>query len=347
VQHLKLEIPEGSSFVSRITTPILFRIINYLDEKNSTITTYRIKPLKTSFRRIQRHESLIPKFKKTGIVIQGPIVEKITVKICERYRELYPETRIVLSTWQNQNSLDLARIRKMGIHVLENVIPQNAGPANVNLQIKSTKSGIDYCKSLKCEYVLKNRSDVMLSSDSFLENFYTLISTFTKSNSKIVIPSYNSFLFRLYSPSDQIQFGKLNDLEQFWNSPMVEKDTQDFRFAESYLVRGYLSRSNRVMKNDIMDSLLVLRDYFIVADNEKLGLVFNKGTKIDVSNRWGKRDFPEVDSQISFWIWLDLESNLETYVDYYEQIQSITELQSNPGLQESIIAEGKETEPKR
>jgi hypothetical protein len=128
---------------------------------------------------------------------------------------------------------------------------------------------------------------------------------------------------------------------------MVEKDTQDFRFAESYLVRGYLSRSNRVIKNNIADSLLVLRDHFIVADNEKLGLVFNKGTKVDVSNRWGKRGFPEIDSQIGFWIWLDLASNLETYVDYYEQIQSIPELQSNPGLEESIFAAGKETEPKR
>ncbi len=337
---MKLEIPEGSGLVSRITTPILFRIINYLDEKNSTITTYRIKPLKTSLRRIQRHESLIPKFRKTGIVIQGPIVEKITVKICERYRELYPETRIVLSTWQNQNSLDLARIRRMGIHVLENVIPENAGPANVNLQIKSTISGINYCKSLKCEYVLKNRSDVLLSSDSFLENLHTLISTLSKNSKKIVIPSYNSFLFRLYSPTDQIQFGKINDLEEFWNSPTVEKDTQDFRFAESYLVRGYLSRSNRVIRNNIADSLLVLRDHFIVADNESLGLVLNKGTKADVSNRWGKQGFPEINSQITFWMWLDLESNLETYVDFYKQIQS------NPGLEESIFSRGKETESK-
>lgn len=347
MQHLKLEIPEGSGFVSRITTPILFRVINYLDEKNSTITTYRIKPLKTSFQGIQRHESLIPTFNKTGIVIQGPIVEKITVKICKRYRALYPQTRIVLSTWQNQNSSDLRTIRKMGIHVLENVIPKNAGPSNVNLQIKSTISGISYLKSLKCEYVLKNRSDVLLSSNSFLENFYTLISNFSRTSNKIVIPSYNSFLFRLYSPTDQIQFGKIDNLEQFWNSPMVEKDTEDFRFAESYLVRGYLSRLNRETKNTIADSLLVLREYFIVSDNESLGLIFNKGTKADVSNRWGKQSFPQMDSQISFWNWLDFESNLETYVDYYQALQTGGEIQSNLGLEESNFSLGVESEPKR
>ena len=343
---MNLEIPEGSGLVPRIITPILFKIINYLDKKNSTITTYRIKPLKTSLRKIYRHESFVNKFKETGIVIQGPVVPKITVNICERYIALYPETTIVLSTWRNQNSNDLASIRKMGIHVLENAIPEHAGPANVNLQIKSTISGINYCKSLKCEYVLKNRSDVLLSSDSFLENLHTLISTFSKNSNKIVIPSYNSFLFRLYSPTDQIQFGKINDLEEFWISPTVEKDTKDFRFAESYLLRGYLARLNRETKDSITDSLLVLRDHFIVADNENLGLVLNKGTKADVSNRWGKQGFPEISSQITFWIWLDLESNLETYVDFYKQIQSSAEIQSNPGLEESIFFLGKETEPK-
>ena len=337
---MKLAIPEGSGFMSRITTPILFRIIDYLDEKNSTITTYRVKSLKASLRKIHRHESLVNKFKKTGIVIQGPIVPMITVKMCKRYKALYPETTIVLSTWQNQNSNDLASIREMGIHVLENVIPEHAGPTNVNLQIKSTISGINYCKSLKCEYVLKNRSDVLLSADAFLENLHTLISTFSKNSNKIVIPSYNSFLFRLYSPTDQIQFGKINDLEEFWSSPTVEKDTKDFRFAESYLLRGYLAQSNRETKDTITDSLLVLRDHFIVADNESLGLVLNKGTKTDVSNRWGKQGFPEINSQITFWMWLDLESNLETYVDFYKQIQS------NPGLEESIFSRGKETESK-
>lgn len=316
------EILEASGIVSRITTSVLFRIINFLDEKNSTITTYRIKPLKSSFRGITRHESLTSKLKKTGIVIQGQIVEKITLKICKRYKELYPETKIVLSTWQNQNSSDLECIRNMGIEVLESAIPENAGPANVNLQIKSTLSGIVYCKSLQCEYILKNRSDVLLSSDSFLENFYTLISNFSELNNKIVIPSYNSFLFRLYSPSDQIQFGKLNDLEEFWNSPPVEKDTQDFRFAESYLVRSYLTRSKREIKNTIEDSLLVLRDYFIVSDNESLGLVFNKGTRADVGNRWGRDGFPQMSSQVSFWSWLDLRSNLKNYVDYFNELQS-------------------------
>jgi len=343
---LKLGIPEGNGFMSRIATSILFRVIDYLDEKNSTITTYRIKPLKTSLRKVYPHESLVNRFRETGIVIQGPIVPKITVKLCKRYKALYPETRIVLSTWQNQNSNDLASIREMGIHVLENVTPEHAGPANVNLQIKSTISGIIYCKSLKCKYVLKNRSDVLLSADTFLENLHTLFSTFSQDSKKIVIPSYNSFLFRLYSPTDQIQFGKIDVLEEFWNSPTVEKDTKDFRFAESYLLRGYLARSNRETKDTITDSLLVLRDHFIVADNESLGLVLNKGTKADVSNRWGKQGFPEISSQITFWIWLDLQSNLENYVDLYKKIQSSAEIQSNPGLEESIFSRGKETEPK-
>lgn len=343
---MKLEIPEGKGFMSRIATSILFRIIDFLDEKNSTITTYRIKPLITSLRKVYRHESLVNRFRETGIVIQGPIVPKITLKVCKRYKALYPETRIVLSTWQNQNSNELASIREMGIHVLENVIPEHVGPANVNLQIKSTISGINYCKSLKCEYVLKNRSDVLLSADTFLENLHTLISTFSKNSKKIVIPSYNSFLFRLYSPTDQIQFGRINDLEEFWNSPPVEKDTKDFRFAESYLLRGYLARSNRETKETIADSLLVLRDHFIVADNESLGLVLNKGTKADVSNRWGKQGFPEINSQITFWMWLDLQSNLENYVDFYKQIPSSAEVQSNPGLEESIPSRGKETESK-
>ena len=51
-------------------------------------------------------------------------------------------------------------------------------------------------------------------------------------------------------------------------------------------------------------------------------------------------------SQISFWNWLDLDSNLETYVDICEKLQSSLELQSNPGLGESNFSLGKETGPK-
>jgi len=317
---MKIDFPEGTGKFSRILTSALFRLLDFMDIKNDTLTTYRIKHL-------QLNKSLLPGKlkhrrieKEVGILIQGKIIPVTTFRICKRYKSLYPNVRIVLSTWANESSQELSRIRNLGIHVIENEVPKNPGPSNINLQIASTYSGIQYLGTFPVQYVLKNRSDCWLSSDFFLEYFQTLNSHYPESGTRIIVPSYNSFLFRLYSPSDQIQFASLELLKFFWDCPQVAESAEDFRFSESYLLRSMLERQGYSVQNSIYDSLSIYRDRFIFADNEQIGLVLNKGSKSWPGNRWAKDGYPQQWSEIQFWHWLELQSGLDKIASDYEEI---------------------------
>jgi hypothetical protein len=79
-----------------------------------------------------------------------------------------------------------------------------------------------------------------------------------------------------------------------------------------------LSRIGKLTKNTIKDSLSVYRDYFVIAENSEIGLVLNKGTKIDVGNRWANDGLFHPMSEIRFWQWLDLQKDLSSYVSRYE-----------------------------
>ena len=174
--------------------------------KNNTLTTYRVKKLTPERKSIIRNSNIDSRNLRVGIVIQGQVIPTLTFRICERYKSLYPNANIVVSTWENQQTGDLEKIQQLGIYLIENEIPGFSGPGNINLQIASTKAGIEFCKEKNSDYILKNRSDTWLSSDYFLEYLSYMHETFASANNKIIIPSYNSFLFRLYSPTDQIQF---------------------------------------------------------------------------------------------------------------------------------------------
>lgn len=302
-------------------TSIVFRAINWLDSRNETLTTLRVKPLKLKTSILPENSMNRIKFSSVGIVLQGPVVPELTRLICSRYRSLYPEITIVLSTWANQNPNELRAIQQLGVEVLENDLPFESGPSNVNLQIITTRAGIDYCLNKNLRYVLKNRSDGWLSSDNFLEYLLFLLSNFSKNELRIVVPSYNSFLFRLYSATDQFQFAGIEAMSLFWGCALADSETLDFRFPESYLLRRYLHKIGREVSFTIEDSLSVYRDYFVIADNECLGVVLNKGTKSDVSNRWANDGFPQTMSEIRFWQWLELQENTQSYIKLYEELR--------------------------
>lgn len=319
---MRIQFPEGSGILSKFFTSIWFRVINILDRQNASLTTYRVKKLELNGQLVPARLAHRKFEHEIGIVIQGAVIPSTTYRICLRYKSLYPEVRIVLSTWSTESQKDISKIRELGIHVIENVPPELPGPGNINSQIYSTRSGIEHLSHFPVRYILKNRSDCWLSSDYFLEYLYTLIVNFSQKDKRIVVPSYNSFLFRMYSPSDQIQFGSLEVLKLFWDCEFYDVNTQDYRFAESYLLRSALAREGVDVKNSIEDSLEVYRDKFIIADNEQLGLVLNKGTKQAVGNRWAKDGYPQPMSEIQFWHWLELQTSTEKIILDYRALLS-------------------------
>jgi hypothetical protein len=61
----------------------------------------------------------------------------------------------------------------------------------------------------------------------------------------------------------------------------------------------------------------------VIADNAELGLVLNKGTKSDVSNRWANDGFPQPYSEIHNWQWIELQTNIETYLKFSRELNNL------------------------
>ena len=303
--------------VKKIVAKALLVTLKKIDDSNESITTYRVKPLVLTKELQGKNHAA---FKNVGILIQGQLIPGVTWGICKRYKTLYPNSKIILSTWEETRHSEVQRIEDLGIPVIQNKRPETPGPSNINLQIISTKKGLDTLAQMGVDLVLKNRSDGMLSSDYLLEYLQFLFANFSDNGKRIIIPVYNTFLFRLYSPTDQFQFGSIVVLQEYWNCPLAENARMEFRFAESYLVREYLSSVGRNVTFSIRDSLSVYRDYFVIADNAELGLVLNKGARSDVSNRWATDGFPQAYSEIHFWNWLELGSDMPRYEKYYENL---------------------------
>jgi len=306
--------------IRRIGAKTILSVLNKFDEMNNSITTYRVKRLVIAKHLLKRSN---PTFDKVGILVQGQLIPDVTFGICRRYKTLYPNSKIVFSTWEGNKHRDIQGIKNLGIKVIQNKKPEFPGPSNINLQIISTKKGLDSLSELGVSLVLKNRSDGMLSSDYLLEYLQFLFEAYSDGGKKIIIPGYNSFLFRLYSPTDQFQFGNMDVLQKYWSCPLAEDARIEFRFAESYLLREYLSSLGRSVIFTIEDSLTVYRDFFVIADNAELGLVLNKGTKSEVSNRWANDGFPQTYSEIHNWQWIELQTNIETYLKYSRELNNL------------------------
>ena len=72
-----------------------------------------------------------------AIVMQGQVIYKdnFTLETLKLYRHIYPEIKIILSTWKTDNSSFLKALDEMNIILVQNEPPLFAGLSNVNLQI--------------------------------------------------------------------------------------------------------------------------------------------------------------------------------------------------------------------
>ena len=75
----------------------------------------------------------------TALVMQGPILlsNDFTFETLKLYRKIFPRTRLILSTWEDENAEELIKIRELGVEVILNNKPNYSGPANINFQIVS------------------------------------------------------------------------------------------------------------------------------------------------------------------------------------------------------------------
>jgi len=271
-----------------------------------------------------------------AIVVQGPIVSEnsITLRIIQHYLARYPEACVVVSTWEDTVSADIAPFVKLSgqgkIKLILNSDPNMPGLFNLNRQIITSKNGLESVLQ-DFEYAMKTRTDQVFVAPRFLNHLHTLMSLdcdHSSEQAKIVISSLNTFAFRLYGYSDMFQFGKTKDLYDYWNQPLDTRDIKELtqvspnlesearkRVVEVYLNTNYfVKKLKKEPSYELDESLLFAAEYFIVADAPSLGQKWFKNTNL--SDRWGSGKFPSKSYEMSHIDWLGLQDNVDGWHQY-------------------------------
>lgn len=90
---------------------------------------------------------------RLGIVIQGPT--RFYKEICEHYMAY----DVVWSTWRDEPHQEYIRFR---MPIISQGLLRDAGPRNINLQVRSSLRGIEYWANQGYTHVMKIRSDVLI-----------------------------------------------------------------------------------------------------------------------------------------------------------------------------------------
>ena len=302
-----MPIPYRSK-IKRFVQEIVLRFVYTLDkdfcfdhvfekysEDNPNYITLKTRP-KTSqnFKRLSN--IITPESKKTAIVLQGPVIEKdnFTLESIRIYKKLFPESIIILSTWKE---CDLAPFVDL-CHIIEQDKPKEPGKYNLNLQIKSTLSGIILAKKLGADYTLKVRTDQRLYSKNLIPYLLHILKT---NKNKLIIPGFNSFIFRPYSPSDMIMFGPTQELQLYWNIDYSTLSNLDYTkylsfykdlSPETKIFIHYLYIKNEDILWTLEDSIVKFKKYFYVLPNEVFDVFWPKYTSKE--ERWLNYNFTSI-----------------------------------------------------
>ncbi len=193
------------------------------------------------------------KDKDITFVVQGPIqaskereqISGITEQCLASIRHYFPESKIILSTWKNQDysGLDYDQLLELDDPGSNDIFQDDQKVTlNNNRQIYSTHQGL---KAVRTKYAVKLRTDNKLTSRKFVELYETyskLIRNekFSFFNSRVVTSS--TFFLTSHSgqkvhfhKSDIFDFGETSDLLKIWREDFIPK----LHFSK---VQGYKSR---------------------------------------------------------------------------------------------------------
>ncbi len=258
---------------------------------------------------------------KSAIVIQGPILktEDFTLETVKMYVQMFTGTRIIVSTWATEDAEYLKKIEALGAIVIPNPKPAVAGTQNMNMQIVSTRAGINKARELGAEFVLKTRTDQRVYNPNSLSFLYNTLLRFPvatnfKQKFRIVGASLNSFKYRTYGLSDMLLFGHIDDMETYWNAPLDDNGSVyanlKLKINEVYLATTFLSAVGRPVLWTLADSWAAFRDNFCVVDEQSLDMYWYKYSRMK-EYRYRHYDALYNDQEMSFVEWFNIYSALE------------------------------------
>jgi len=304
--------------------PDLFQWLN--SYSSSTFTYKRVVNHKDGFSQSQ----LIGNKYKYTVIVQGPIYHSkyLTLNVLNDFLSSDEESQIILSTWQEEDSLYIethlmAFIATERLRIIKSNKPFYYGISNINLQISSVKNAFEFLGDEQTQYVLKVRSDQRFLNPNVctsLEGYFNRYSN-EPSLHKILITSLNTLVYRNFGASDFLQFGLFQDVKEFWGLDLDVRQESDLKYTqpknmkeesensicEIFLTRNYLAKIGYLFEDNLLGSLKAFADIFIIVDPDQIGLIWTK-----YSFAASERDFlPETSPflELTQNRWLQLSSN--------------------------------------
>ena len=231
-----------------------------------------------------------------AIVLQGPIIHDVTLTALRFYRATQPDTALIVSSWLGQPESLVAAVEPWCDRCLLLQPPAITGRQNRNLQSASTLAGLNAAHELGAITALKTRSDCVLSRPQLAELVAQTAALYPAPAchahgliGRIALSSSYTRTWIPYHPADLVMHGAVEDLIRFWSLPpdthpapadwanlsLIELSRRSIP-AEVHAGRCFAQSIRHTALNTIADSWAFYRDYFIVLDDDWLGLFWAK-----------------------------------------------------------------------
>lgn len=244
-------------------------------------------------KRPEPHPPVLANDCPAAVMMQGPLrcEDDFTVETVRHYRRAMPAARIIVSTWDDEDANAIQQLESAGARVVLSERPANRGAMNVNLQICGTQAGLRAVREEGHELVLKTRTDARIYSYHALDFFAGLMRSFplhahAQQHARIVTLDFATRLLIPNHPSDMLMFGRLDDLERFWDAPYSEHPERPRtsnmgmlwteQTPELYLCESYLRRIGRPFERTIASWWRTLAELFVVVDRASIDYFWPK-----------------------------------------------------------------------
>lgn len=299
------------SFTTRIGNKIARRLMNsvidWLNQRSDTYTTYRERPKFAADVRTQRDRPM--NVEKMAIVMQGPlpVPDNFTYETFAIYRRHMPDVQLILSTWADTPEEHLAPLRDLGVELVLCDKPDVPGLFNINMQLVSASAGIRKAADDGAVWVMKTRVDQRLYSPNVMAELAAMAKTLPATGGfdqqyRIFGVGCGSLKYAPYHVTDQTVFGHADDMVKYWTPPpRVGEAPAHFpktlheiyhqipigeqcreTAPESYIASQYLSRIGRNLEWTIQDTWAAYRDCFCFVDYQSTDFFWQK---VQTANR--------------------------------------------------------------
>lgn len=241
-----------------------------------------------------------------AIILQGPLLleNHFTLNTVKLYHSLYPECKIIVSTWKNENEEEIKAIEEAGAVIVQGDLPEKTGLGNMNYQIVSTQRGIILAESLGAEYVLKTRTDQRLYKSNILDYFESLQKTFPvkgKQKARIIVfqGTVGGVMFIPYFIADFLYYGSIADIRNMFDIELSDlnlakedrlqwlkeirsknptiHDYYNMTAPEIIIIKNYVSKYiNSNMEDTVEEYWDFVRDFLITVSWDDIGMFWPK-----------------------------------------------------------------------